>query len=237
MIYDLRIKIRSIIARINDLFLMVGTYIRGKLWGKQIIHVIGDSHALAYRAWPPFVVHYMGPSTMHNLGKPNGTNRSVYKLNKALRRVRKDKDIIVLVFGEIDCRIHFYYQYKKQGEGRPIRRLIEETVGKFMALVATMTKEGYKVVVQGVVGPGRETNKYGYSEYAGEKERAEIYREFNRQLRESCIKNGILFIDLYRETVGGDGLVKKNLARDEVHIKDEVLRRVVESGYYERLTN
>lgn len=213
------------------------TYIKGWLRGKKIIHVIGDSHALAYRSWPPFVVHYLGPATMHNLGSPKSTNRSGDKLNKALGWVRKEKDMMILVFGEIDCRIHFYYQYKKQGGRKPFEALIGETLERFSLLVEKLTKEGYEVAVQGVVAPGRETNKYGYPEYAGAKVRAQIYREFNRQLRENCVKNDILLIDLYRETVGKDGLVKQDLVRDEVHIKDEVLRRVVESGYYERLTN
>jgi hypothetical protein len=152
-------------------------------------------------------------------------------LRKALKWVKRDRDQIIMVFGEIDCRIHFYYQYKKLRGKKPMERLIADTVSGFVALVKRLEQEGYVAAVQGTAAPGREQNKYGYREYAGLRIRAEIYREFNRRLKRECEKEKIDFIEIYEATVGGDGLVKKDYAQDEVHVKPEVIRRVIESEY------
>jgi hypothetical protein len=77
------------------------------------IYVIGDSHIGIFTRSSLFMVFHIGPATAYNLIKETSTIGSNEKIQKIISLMKKG-DILIPVFGEIDCRIHIYYQFKKK---------------------------------------------------------------------------------------------------------------------------
>jgi hypothetical protein len=92
-----------------------------------LIYVIGDNHTSFFKFQKGFVVYHIGPATAYILSKNSSTNFNK-KLYQILQNINKNKDILILVFGEIDFRIHIYYQYMKQERKKSINDLIIDTI-------------------------------------------------------------------------------------------------------------
>ena len=77
-----------------------------KVFKKKIITVIGDSHSLLFQN-PLFKIKYIGPATAFKLGYKDSTTQSRKKIIKILNGISPSSTVL-LVFGEIDCRLHIY---------------------------------------------------------------------------------------------------------------------------------
>jgi len=96
-----------------------------------VVHVIGDSHTLMLAGAYPFRVTWMGAATAYNLGKEGSSTRSLEKLTKALAHVRRDNDVVLLVLGEVDSRIHVFNQFKKLSGAETIE---QSSLGRSIAM-------------------------------------------------------------------------------------------------------
>ena len=75
---------------------------------KPLVHFIGDSHTTSFNFQPRMIAHHIGQATMHNLNKEESSSGSKKLLMLVLSGINTKRDKVCLVFGEIDCRIHFY---------------------------------------------------------------------------------------------------------------------------------
>lgn len=192
-----------------------------RLRNKPLIHVIGDSHAKALRGQRLFIVHHLGAATAYNLGKQNSTTKSNEKLFHIVRRLG-GRDVALLVFGEIDCRIHIYYKYMKGGQNRSIGDLIDDTVSNYGEVLKRLGELGLRVFVLGVPPATKVRNEYGYEFYAPPAIHAEINRLFNEKLRSFCEKNGFGYIDVHSGFSDEDGYMLTEYAADEIHLDGRV---------------
>jgi len=201
------------------------TIARSRLLNRPVVHVIGDSHGKLFRWHRPFVVHHLGAATAHNLAKASSTTGSNRKLFDIIGRV-SSKDIVMLVFGEIDCRIHLYYQYKKGNESRPLAELVDDTIASYGSVLEKIRALGIEPVVQGVPPATRVRNEYRYPFYAPPEAHSRISRMFNERLRALCESNGYRYIDVHTGFSDADGFMLEEYAADEIHLNGKAAEHV-----------
>jgi len=183
-----------------------------------VVHAIGDSHTEVLQGVSPFVTTWLGGATAFNLGTDGSTTGSKEKLEAALKAVRKRRDVVLLVVGEIDCRIHVYNQYMK-GEGAvPMESIIDATIERYGAVARSLKSRGFRVVLHGAPAAAREDNIYCKPFYADEATRAWIVREFNCRLGAWCDQNDVEFLDVYPRVADSSGFIRPELTEDGVHL-------------------
>jgi lysophospholipase L1-like esterase len=196
-----------------------------RLTGRPLVHVIGDSHAKVFRWHRPFIVHHVGAATAHNLPKTGSTTSSNRKLFDAASRVGPN-DVAVLVFGEIDCRIHIYYQFKKNGERTPIGELIDGTVANYGEVMDRLAGLGIRFAVCGVPPATRVRNEYRYPFYAPPEVHCRINALFNERLKALCDRKGYPYIDVHSRFADEDGFMRRDYAADEIHLNGRTVDHV-----------
>jgi lysophospholipase L1-like esterase len=178
-----------------------------RLSGQPLIHVIGDSHVQVFKGMSKYVlIHRLGPSTAYNLGRKASTTNSNSQLFRIVENSSR-RDIVVLVFGEIDCRIHIYNQYEKNKR--------QFTIGMRLAV--------YSVPPVGTAG-----NAYGYPHYATRETRGTITREFNQKLKLLCRQKGYKFLDIYSAVCDERGFMPDQYAFDDTHLNGKVAGLIVD---------
>jgi len=171
-------------------------------------------------------------ATAHNLHKKNSTsqsNRILFELvNKIEKENRKDVDSIILVYGEVDCRIHIYYQFMKRNEKYTIEQLIDETINNYGIVMQKLKDMEIKFYICGISPAGWEKNLNNYPWYATLEVHSQIYREFNNILGKFCRKKGYKYLDIYSKTIDNNGFMKKEYAEDSVHLNNRALPFVID---------
>lgn len=187
---------------------------------KPLVHFIGDSHTSPFNFQPRFLVHHIGQATAHNLASPQSTSGSGQILSTVLSRINHRRDVLALVFGEIDCRIHFHYQHEKSK--KPLAQLIGETVSNYGSVVLQLKNAGFRVCVLSASPAARQQNIYNYPYYGTPQQRSAITRQFNAALQSFCAKNGVPFIDAHSQFADQNGFMPPQYARDEVHFNQKI---------------
>ncbi|MBN1376134.1 MAG: SGNH/GDSL hydrolase family protein [Dehalococcoidia bacterium] len=188
-----------------------------------IIHTIGDSHVMPFIFQWPFHVHHISQATAYNLVKDGSFTRSKEYLNLFLSKIDRKRDIVFLVFGEIDARVHIYLQYGKSGKTIPFERLIDATVDRYGQTISRIKDEGFAVCVHGIP-PAASKEFITALPFSGKpRERSEISRQFNIKLRDFCQWIEVPYVDIQSIASDEKGFIKKCYLADEVHCN----RRIV----------
>jgi hypothetical protein len=200
--------------------------LRAAITGEALVHFIGDSHTTAFNFGRRFIVHHVGQATAHNLVKENSSSSSREILFRVLSGINRKRDIVAMVFGEIDCRVHFHYQYMKQGRKTSISSLIDRTILNYGFVLCQIRQMGFVVAVVGVPPAARQKNIYGYPFYGSPQQRSRISRMFNSKLRAFCKSNGFPYLDVYSASSDSNGFILPAFARDEVHLNKRIAPEV-----------
>lgn len=221
-------------TRVKNFFTLLNLYICQfirKLRGKNFIHIIGDSHTLAFQHCI-LMVHYLGAVTAYNLIHENSSSGGRKKLFKVINSLKKGETVI-LVFGEIDARIHIYNEYMKNKKKISIAKLISNVIRNYGKVIKEIKEKDLDVGVYNIVPPGPQGNIYNYPYYAKWNIRFRITQMMNKQLQEFCKKNKIFFIDIFNQVINFKRISEKSLRKeeyifDDVHLNDKVTKLVVE---------
>ena len=204
----------------------IRSLIRSRLTRKPAIYVIGDSHVGLFLRQRPFVVHWLGPVTAHNLKQEQSTLKANARLMRIIDKIVREGDTIIMVFGEIDCRIHIYHQYLEHCSEVPMRDFIAATVANYAVVLDQLAARGIEFYVYSVMPAAREGNIYGVPNYPPPEARCAINRGFNESLRSMCEDHGYRFIDVYSRIVDREGFIRDEFTQDGVHASPEVIRFV-----------
>jgi hypothetical protein len=217
------------------------SYLRSKALGTPLIHVIGDSHSWSFKRNRSFIVHNIGPATAYNLVNENSTVQSNRKLFEIIRGIDVKKDYVILVFGEIDCRVHFYNQHMKSGGKVSIDELMDRTIANYGEVLARLQSMDVKFMVYGVLPASKQIFRFPpyateniknelFSEFqnnypflAPPEVRSTINRRFNQKLKAFCETQGYRYIDIYRVVADEKGLIKDEFAADEIHVNGKIM--------------
>ncbi len=212
-----------------------------KLFDKPLIHVIGDSHSWAFKRNSMFIIHNIGPATAYNLVNEHSTINSHKKLFDVIEGINKKRDIVVTVFGEIDCRVHIYNQYKKSDGKASINELIDRTVSNYGQVLKQLTEKNVNFCVYGVLPASEHVLRYPpyatvemreeqfkefndrYPYLASLEIRRGINYEFNKRLKNFCEVNGYKYINIYMQVADENGVIQKEYAADEIHVNGKIM--------------
>jgi len=208
--------------------------LKARLFNICIIHTIGDSHVKPFIYQCPFLVHHISQATAHNLIKAGSFTRSSEYLALFLTRVNKRRDVVFLVFGEIDARVHIYLQYGKSGKAVSLETLIDNTVARYGLAIQRIKDEGYSVCIHGIP-PAASKEFITALPFAGKaRERSEISRIFNDKLRAFCGTINVPYIDIQSIASDQNGFIKKYYLADEVHCNRRIVpfaRKVIVAAF------
>jgi len=188
-----------------------------------VVHVAGDSHTHVLRGVYPFRVTWLGAATAYNLDKEGSTTGSREKLAEALTKVNKSRDVVLLILGEVDARVHIFNQYVAHGRTLSVSELIDATIRRYGAVILRLKSGGYRVVVQSVPAAPYQDNVYGIEFYADNETRARIVREFNGRLKTWCSVNEVEYLDVYGSVSDERGFILRTLTTDGTHLNDSAL--------------
>ena len=205
-----------------------GLVLTTKLFNRATIHVIGDSHVKPFVFKSPFLVHHISQATAYNLNKDNSFSQSKRYLNSFLPEVNKERDVLLLVFGEIDARVHIYSQFRKSNGAIGIERIIEATAGKYGETIRRLKDDGFAVCVHGIPPAARKNFVSNLPFLGTPEQRSEISSMFNKKLGEFCRQNGIPYIDVQSVSADENGFMKKQYVADEVHLNGKIVPFVKE---------
>ena len=200
--------------------------VRSRLTRKPAIYVIGDSHVGLFLRQRPFIVHWLGPATAHNLKQKQSTLKANARLLRIIDRVLRKGDTVIMVFGEIDCRIHIYNQYMEHGKEVPMHEFIVATVSNYGVVLDQLAARGVDFYVYSVMPAAREGNIFGVPNYPPPEARCIINRDFNASLRSLCEERGYRFMDVYSCIVDQQGFICDEFTKDGVHATPSVMRFV-----------
>jgi lysophospholipase L1-like esterase len=200
-----------------------GLTLEAKLFNRAIIHVIGDSHLRPFVFRRPFLLHHISQATAYNLNKDGSFSESKRYLKSFLPAINKQRDVMLLVFGEIDARVHIYLQYEKNNKKISMGRFIDATVEKYGETIRRLKGDGFAVCVHGLPPAARKNFESNLPFLGSPEQRSEISREFNIKLGEFCRKSGVAFIDMQSIAADDNGFMKKEYAADEVHLNSKVV--------------
>ena len=168
-------------------------------------------------------MHHISQATAYNLNKDKSYSQSKKYLNSFLPDINKQRDVLLLVFGEIDARVHIYLQYEKKKRKISIDRLIDATVANYGITIKRLQKDGFAVCVHGLPPAARKDFESDLPFLGSPEQRSDISRIFNLKLGDFCRKNGVPFIDMQSIAADEQGFMKKKYAADEVHLNSRVL--------------
>lgn len=171
------------------------------------VHAIGDSHVLHMGG--QFHVHHICDdkgqgATAHNLLAESSSTNSKQKIDSLLKSIDSQSDILLLSFGEVDCRLHLNSTVG-----------VANTVARYTAAIEGMVARGFRVIVHAVIGavPQDAPDRLPVAD------RGWIVNEFNGQLSNWCKLRGVEM--LWPKTADALGVLHADCTDDGVHLNDK----------------
>lgn len=207
-------ELANSLIRLFNFYVMV----RARLSSDGIVHVVGDSHTRSFRYQYPIVVHHLGGATAHNLVAESSTTDSRFKLLRIIGKINLVSDRVLLVFGEIDCRLHIYRSFQDQSPQCDMQSIVDATIKRYFSVVGEIKSSGCKLVVCGVPPAAHDVSNRGFPVRGPLEARIEIARLFNGALERESSNCGVDFLDIHSFTVDAEGLTLDRFSRDGVHL-------------------
>ena len=210
--------------------------------GPPIVHVVGDSHVCFFSGiepiahpWPEpsedriglFRTHWLGPATAYNLPDLGTTVRAREKLLSVLAYGPVEpRGLVMLSFGEIDCRFHLLKQAETQR--REVDELVRECVQRYSGVAREIQGFGFRPLVWNVVPSGQpRTSEETHSEFphwGTVEERNAVTRLFNDECAAALAASGIPFVSIFDDLLGPDGLpLRDAYYMDAVHLSQKAM--------------
>jgi len=186
-----------------------------------MIHIYGDSHAHDNfkNLKLPYNDLHRGGTTMFRIGRDN----IIINFN---RNMIKTGDILVIVYGEVDCRCHIQRQVDL---GKNEDDVINELVNKYFNTIKNNTINlDVKIIIVAVIPPV-ERNDYeringrllSDTPFVGSDENRVIYtNKVNKLLEQLSNKHNYIFFNPYSYYTREDGTLKFELSDNICHLGD-----------------
>jgi len=185
-----------------------------------MIYIYGDSHAhdCFKNLKIPFIDLHLSNKTMHSIGR----DKIIVNYD---RSHHTDDSIIILSYGEIDCRCHIQKQINIGfDEDIIINTLV---YNYFEAIKYNLNK--YKLVIIVAVIPPTEKDAYekingpithNHPFVGSDEDRARYTKKVNEKIEEFCRDNKYIYFDPYEYYRQENGCLKYEYSDNTVHLKD-----------------
>jgi len=184
-----------------------------------MIHIYGDSHgefsfkelSLEHRNHREYSI------TMFRIGRDNIIiNYDIHELNS--------NDILVFVYGEVDCRCHI----KRQMDlGRNEDDIICELIDNyFITIKNSLLNRPFNIIIVGVIPPTKRSDfesvnppiTNGFPFVGSDEELVRFTQKVNTKLEEMATKNNYFYFNPYSYYTRSDGTLKYELSDKIIHI-------------------
>jgi len=210
------------------------------MFRKNIIYCLGDSHVNFFSgrneiqpSWPypclnglPFFESYrLGPVLAYNLCRLDTMTRGRENLFQILRKRIPKNSIVLLCFGEIDCRAHLLKEAERQN--KPIPEVVKDCVTRYFSVIQEIGSLGYCPVVWNILPTTSRTDlnpqTVGYPTYGSQKQRNRVTELFNESIKGLCENENIPFISIYNKLVDRDGNAICEYYSDRIHLSQDAM--------------
>ncbi len=179
-------------------FLCLSSYVQAL----PAIHVIGDSHSMEFSKVPGTQIHWLGPITMHRVGRDGlgCVNLPAFGMQEG--------EVAVFAFGEIDVRCHIGKQ--RDEFKRNLNEIIETLATNYIQTIVTNRALYQRVlcIVYSITPPADGYNNPDFPFYGSLQDRVAITKKLNAHLAILCRKAGLEFLDVYKEYANREGALK-----------------------------
>ena len=132
-------------------------------------------------------------------------------------------DIVFFSYGETDIRCHIGFKSNNETEEN---NLIKNTIKNYINFLLDVRKNfNFNVACYGPIASGIHNGPNGNFQipsYSNHIERNKITFKFNQILKEMCIKNNIVYKDIYRHLVNEKMETNEKLYCDKIHLGTQV---------------
>ena len=190
---------------------------------KNILYVIGDSHALAShhinikKSDHQFFCksEWIWGCKQWHLGNSD-KNKFKYKFERIIHTLPSSSEILLSI-GEIDCRYdEGILKYIKKNPMKKKEMLINTTIKNYLNYISKkITPYSHKITIQGIPCPNINKTEINKKELV---ELVNLIKIFNEELKKNSILNGFGFIDLNQLTNNGVGFSNGDWHADTYHI-------------------
>tara|TARA_Y100000389_G_C17466208_1_gene525836 strand:+ start:3737 stop:4333 length:597 start_codon:yes stop_codon:yes gene_type:complete len=187
-----------------------------------MIHTFGDSHGkFGWEKCHGVFIHEFPCTLCYSFGrdKLNRCNISDYNL--------QPNDTVVFSWGEIDCRCHVskHITIKKT-----YKHIIRDIVDKYIIAIQENVKNCpirlKNVCVYNIPPPIKKEESFEDNKYlpfrATDIQRKLSALYFNRCLKQACIDNNYIFVDVYDLYTDKDGFLQLSMSDHNIHIDNSI---------------
>jgi len=202
-----------------------------------MIHCIGNSHITIFSKTDEvtkdfkndeFCSFHLGTCTAYNF-----TDKHFHTIQNYLRTCDKD-DKVILVAGEVDCRIHIPKQADEQQ--RPDFSVAQECLDRFtecMLRLKDFPLVGFGTIpttsLPGNIEPHLHSNSYpDQPRYGNWERRNQICWFWNQQLEMFCERNSIPYFSIYNELVDSNNKILDEYLIDYCHINSNKVISIIQ---------
>jgi hypothetical protein len=186
------------------------------------VFVLGDSHAAVFYDWQfdlrfpnlVFFVTSVNGATASGLENPNSATQA-YKVFENVLARRHPAKRYVLLLGEVDT--GFVIWHRAQKNGAPVDEMLTQALDRYSRFIMKVKVLGDVTVVSAPLPTIPDKSSCGEianlrkEVKASQYERTHLTLTFNQRVRNFCDANGVHFLNLDCDSLGSDGLVKKEL--------------------------
>ena len=189
-----------------------------------MIFIYGDSHgvfsfknlSLNHKNYSTFSI------TMNRIGRDNIIIN--YNKDEVQEKNENESNIIILVYGEVDCRCHIKNQINIKNINED--EIINDLVYSYFRTIKNNISNNIKIIIVAVIPPIKQSiyeSKHGpitheYPFKGTDEERIKYTNKVNNLLEKLSIENNYIFFNPYKYYTGDDGILIPELSDDNVHI-------------------
>jgi hypothetical protein len=205
---------------------------------KMNLHCIGDSHTAFFTGYNTIQPEYpktlqsiskniytyrLGSPLAYNLCEPNSKTKSNEKLFEIINTLNYKTDIVLLSFGEVDCRAHVIKQ--ADIKNITIDEAVYECVNRYLLVINKIVELNFKVIVWNAVptAMGFENEKFEYPYYGSFEERNKACILFNEALQKKSVELGFYFIAVYKKIINKNFTTNDKYYFDKIHLSNRLL--------------
>jgi hypothetical protein len=188
------------------------------------IHCIGNSHlnTFSYTSGftnfqfsnnPIFRFHWLGPVIAYNYYE-----HYLQKTKEYLKTINKENDYVIIVVGEVDCRLHLPKQADEQHKSDDT--IVKECIDR-LSRVFNELKQEYKLIIFGTHPTTPEQHNMSNIDrpiYGDMKRRNNICVLWNNYLQQYSKDNNISYISIYEYLVDEHNNTKTEYFFDYCHL-------------------
>lgn len=205
-----------------------------------MIYVFGNSHSHLFTNSKPgtygmgevkneyFTSISLGPVIAYNF-YDHHYNEVLNWLDKL--NINKNEDYIMLIVGEVDCRVHLPKQINLQNS--KIEDTVNECVNRFFNVFLDLKNKGYKIIGWG----GHPSTTSEPSDDPSQPIvgncffRNEISLFWDETLKKLCNKHGIPYISLVNDLINEDKLTNMDYFIDYCHLNHDMVKPLLREKF------